>query len=81
MESPLSLLPLYYVVRSCSPWPPKKIWAGGMAQAVECLPSKNKALTSNPNTIKKKKKPNLIREPIWETQEPIQKPLLKILFL
>jgi hypothetical protein len=27
-----------------------------MAQAVECLPSKCKALISNPNTAKKKKK-------------------------
>jgi hypothetical protein len=34
----------------------KKLWAGGMVQAVECLPSKCKVLSSNPNTTKKKKK-------------------------
>jgi hypothetical protein len=30
--------------------------AGGVVQAVEYLPNKHKALTSNPNTVKKKKK-------------------------
>jgi hypothetical protein len=30
--------------------------AGGMPQAVECLPSKLKALSSNPTIAKKKKK-------------------------
>jgi signal recognition particle GTPase len=30
--------------------------AGDMAQVVECLPSKHKTLSSNPLTIKKKKK-------------------------
>jgi hypothetical protein len=29
--------------------------AGGMAQVVECLPSKHKALNLNPSTTKKKK--------------------------
>jgi hypothetical protein len=31
-------------------------WARGMAQVVECLPSKCKALSSNSSTAKKKKK-------------------------
>jgi hypothetical protein len=30
--------------------------AGGIAQEVDCLPSKHKALSSNTNTIKKKEK-------------------------
>jgi hypothetical protein len=30
-------------------------WAGGMAQVVECWPSKHKALSSNPSTGRKKK--------------------------
>jgi hypothetical protein len=29
---------------------------GGMAHMAECLPSKHKVLSSNPNTTKKKKK-------------------------
>jgi hypothetical protein len=32
----------------------KSIIAGGVAQAVECLPSKLEAMSSNPNTAKKK---------------------------
>jgi hypothetical protein len=32
------------------------ISVGGMAQAVECLPSKCEVLSSNPSTEKKKKK-------------------------
>jgi hypothetical protein len=35
--------------------------AGSMAQVVLHLPSKNKALSSNPSTAKKKKKVNLRR--------------------
>jgi hypothetical protein len=31
-------------------------WAGGVAQAVECLLCKNKALSSNPSPIMKNKK-------------------------
>jgi hypothetical protein len=31
------------------------LWAGRAAQAVECLPSKSKALSSNPNTTHTKK--------------------------
>jgi hypothetical protein len=34
-------------------------WAGGMTQAVEGLPCKHEALTSNPSTVKKKKKKKL----------------------
>jgi hypothetical protein len=33
-----------------------KIWAGGVAQVEEHLPSKCEALSSNPNTAKGKKK-------------------------
>jgi hypothetical protein len=33
--------------------------AGGMAQAVECLPSEHKALSSNPSTKNNSKKENL----------------------
>jgi hypothetical protein len=32
------------------------LWAEGVAQAIEFLPSKYKALSSNPSTAKKKKK-------------------------
>jgi hypothetical protein len=32
------------------------IRAGGLFQVVECLPSKNKALSSNPSSAKKKEK-------------------------
>jgi hypothetical protein len=32
------------------------LWAGGVAQVVECLPSKPKALSSNPSITKKKKR-------------------------
>jgi hypothetical protein len=35
---------------------PKGKRAGGVAQVTECLPSKYKALSSKPNTTKKKKK-------------------------
>jgi hypothetical protein len=38
--------------------------AGGMAQAVDCLPSKCKALTLNPS-IQKKKKSLSIKEPFY----------------
>jgi hypothetical protein len=31
-------------------------WAGGLAQAVECLPSKWETLSSNTSTAKKEKK-------------------------
>jgi hypothetical protein len=30
------------------------LWAGGVAQVVECLHSKSETLTSNPSTAKKK---------------------------
>jgi hypothetical protein len=35
-------------------------WAGGMSQVVEHLPTKCEALSSNPNTTKKKKMPPYI---------------------
>jgi ribosomal protein L32 len=34
----------------------RNVWARGMVQVVECLPSKLKALSSNPGTIKERKK-------------------------
>jgi hypothetical protein len=34
----------------------RRKWAGGVAQAVECLLWKHKALSSNPSPVKKKKK-------------------------
>jgi hypothetical protein len=34
----------------------KNTWARGMPQVVECLPSKLKALNSNPRTTKKEKR-------------------------
>jgi hypothetical protein len=43
------------------PHPPQKkiknSWARGVAQVAVCLPSKPEALSSNPSTEKKKKKP------------------------
>jgi hypothetical protein len=33
--------------------------AGGMAQVVDCLPSKHEALSSNPSTDKKKQRKEL----------------------
>jgi hypothetical protein len=36
--------------------------AGGLAKVVEHLPSKQKALSKNPNTTKKKKKLNVKHE-------------------
>jgi hypothetical protein len=35
---------------------PTQKWAGRVAQVVQCLPGKCEALSSNPNTTKKKKK-------------------------
>jgi hypothetical protein len=37
------------------------IWAGGVAQVVECLPSKHEALRSNRNTKKKKNSYNSVK--------------------
>jgi hypothetical protein len=45
--------------------------AGGMAQVVECLPSKHKALCSNPMLTKKKK--------ICQNVKKVEKPGLKAL--
>jgi hypothetical protein len=36
-----------------------------MAQVVECLPSKFEALSSNPNTTKKKKKRKVLCKVEW----------------
>jgi hypothetical protein len=44
------------VHKSPSPKTTRAKWAGGMAQAVECLLCKCKALSSNSRTKKKKKK-------------------------
>jgi hypothetical protein len=35
-------------------WQEEALWAGGVTQVVERLPSKCEALSSNPNTVKKK---------------------------
>jgi hypothetical protein len=34
-------------------------WAGGVAQVIECLPSKSESLSSNPRATKKKKNKHL----------------------
>jgi hypothetical protein len=35
-------------------------WTRGVVQTVECLPSKQKILSSNPSTVKNKKEKNVI---------------------
>jgi hypothetical protein len=59
-EDPNLEVTLGYMVRPCLKKTKKqnktKAWAAGLAQVIEHLPSKGKALSSNPSTAGKKKK-------------------------
>jgi hypothetical protein len=48
----------------------KKIHGLGHAQVEECLPSKLKALSSNPSTAKKKKKNHVVNDSVQQFCHP-----------